>query len=194
VKKRPRDDVERVEYFNTNWSKSCISVLLSATQFGHYSFRSYKMCYSTSSHIWTFVTPWQPRRRRYPAEIAGRWLYRPSIKDMTAHYNSQFCVTFHCCFLQEAQKRLWTCLNGPKHNLVHFKSLWGCLLIKSWSSSQHLHAGKRWRVIPSLPSHLVILFTLVKWFRCGWQDWWGQSRIFLLYYEYLFVCPAITGL
>ena len=25
---------------------------------------------------------------------------------------------------------------GPKHNLVHFKSLWGCLLIKSWSSSQ----------------------------------------------------------
>ena len=33
------------------------------------------------------------------------------FENMTAHYNSQFCVTFHCCFLQEAQKRLWTGLN-----------------------------------------------------------------------------------
>ena len=69
---------------------------------------------------------------------------------------------------------------GQKHNLVHFKSLLGCLLIKSWSSSQHLHAGKQWRVIPSLPSHLVIYFTLVKWFRFGWQDWLGEILALLI--------------
>ena len=72
---------------------------------------------------------------------------------------------------------------GPKHNLVHFKSLSGCLLIKSWSSSHHLYAGKTWRVIPSLPSHLVFHFTLVKGFRFGWQDWWGHSGISLLKIE-----------
>ena len=44
-----------VKYFITNCSTNCMSVLLSATRFGisqwHYNFRSYKMCYSTSSHI-----------------------------------------------------------------------------------------------------------------------------------------------
>ena len=108
----------RVKYFITNFSTSCMSVLLLATRFGislwHYSFRSYIMCYSTLSHIWTFVTQWLPRRRRSPAEIAARWRYRPPIKNMTAHYNSQCCVSFFCCLLQEAQKRLWTCLNGAK--------------------------------------------------------------------------------
>ena len=49
---------------------------------------------------------WLPRRRRFPAEIAARWRYRPPIKNMTAHYNSQFCVRFHCCLLQEAQNCL----------------------------------------------------------------------------------------
>ena len=48
---------------------------------------------------------------------------------------------------------------GPKHNLVQFKSLLGCLFI---------------------PSHLVFHFTLVNWFRFGWQDWWGHSGISLL--------------
>ena len=108
----------RVKYFIANCSTSCMPVLLSTTRFRislwHYSVRSYKMCYSTSSHIWTFVTPWPPRRRRSPAEIAARGRYRPPIKSMTAHYNSQFCVSFYCCFLQEAQKRLWTCLNGTE--------------------------------------------------------------------------------
>ena len=70
---------------------------------------------------------------------------------------------------------------GRKNNSVHFKSVLECLLINSWSSSQHLHAGKRWRVIPSLPSHLVIHFTLVKWFRFGWQDWWGEILALLIY-------------
>ena len=115
----------RVKYFITNCSTSCMSVLLSATRFGislwHYSFRSYKMCYSTSSHIWTFVTPCPPRRWRFPAEIAARWRYRPSIENMTAQYNSQFCVSFHCCFLQEAQKRLWTCLNGAEKLFSSFQ-------------------------------------------------------------------------
>jgi hypothetical protein len=69
---------------------------------------------------------------------------------------------------------------GPENNLVHFKSVLECLLINSWSSFQHLHAGKRWRVIPSLHSHLVIHFTLVKWFRFGWQDWWGEILALLI--------------
>ena len=38
-----------------------------------YSFRSYKMFYSTLSHICTFVSPWQPLRRQSPVEIATRW-------------------------------------------------------------------------------------------------------------------------
>ena len=97
----------RVKYFITDCSTSCMFILLSATRFGkslwHYNFRPYKMCYSTSSHIWNFVTPWPPWRRRFPAEIGARWRYRPSIKNMSAHYDSQFCVSFNCCLLQEAQ-------------------------------------------------------------------------------------------
>ena len=37
---------------------------------------------------------------------------------------------------------------GPKHHLVHFKSLLGCLLIKSWSSFQHMYAGKNMKGNP----------------------------------------------
>ena len=69
---------------------------------------------------------------------------------------------------------------GPKPNLVCFKSLLVCLLINSWSSSQHLHAGKKLRVITSLPSHLLLHFTLMKWFRFGWQEWWGEILALLL--------------
>ena len=58
----------REKYFITNCSTSCMSVLLSATWFGislwHYSFGSYQICYSTLSHIWTFDSPCQLRRRR----------------------------------------------------------------------------------------------------------------------------------
>ena len=35
-------------------------------------------------------------------EITARWRCRPLIKNMTAHYNSQFCVSFHHCFHWEA--------------------------------------------------------------------------------------------
>ena len=142
----------RVEYFISNCSTGCMSVILSAKRLGislwYYSFRSYKMCYSTLSHIWTFVTPLQPRRRRSSTEIAARWRYRPPIKNITAHYNNQFCVSFHCCFLQEAQKRLWKCLNWAETSFIHFKSSSRCLLIKSWSSSQHLYAGKNMKGNP----------------------------------------------
>ena len=45
----------------------------------------------------------------------------------------------------------WFCPGSPKmpvwigstHNLVHFKSLWGCLLIDSWPCIHPLNAGKR---------------------------------------------------
>ena len=34
-------------------------------------------------------------RRRSPPEIAARWRYRLPSNNLTAHYNSQFCVSFH---------------------------------------------------------------------------------------------------
>ena len=37
--------------------------------------------------------PW----RCSPAKIAARWRYRPPSKNLTAHYNSQFCVSSHFC-------------------------------------------------------------------------------------------------
>ena len=37
-------------------------------------------------------------RWRSPAEIAARWRYRPPIKNLTAHYNSPFCVSFSFLF------------------------------------------------------------------------------------------------
>ena len=37
-----------------------------------------------------------------PPEIAARWRCIPLIKNMTAHYNRQFCVSFHYCFHWEA--------------------------------------------------------------------------------------------
>ena len=36
--------------------------------------------------------------RRPLAAIAARWRCVPLIKNMTAHYNSQFCVSLHYCF------------------------------------------------------------------------------------------------
>ena len=37
-----------------------------------------------------------------PLEIAARWRCVPLIKNMTAHYDSQFCVSFCYCFHCEA--------------------------------------------------------------------------------------------
>ena len=36
-------------------------------------------------------------RRRSPLKIAARWRYRLPIENLTAHYNSQFCVIFLFC-------------------------------------------------------------------------------------------------
>ena len=38
------------------------------------------------------------RRRQLLPGIAARWGCIPLIKKITAHYNSQFCVSFHYCF------------------------------------------------------------------------------------------------
>ena len=46
-------------------------------------------------------------RRRSPPKNAARWRCRLPIENLTAHYDSQFCVSFYF-FCQEAQKRLWT--------------------------------------------------------------------------------------
>ena len=55
------------------------------------------------------------RRRKSPLDGAIDFL-----KNLTAHYNTQFCISFHFGFDQEAQnasKRVWI---GSKHNSVHF--------------------------------------------------------------------------
>ena len=51
-----------------------------------------------------------PRRRSSP-KIAARWRYRLPSNNLTAHYNSQFFVSFYFGFDQEAQKCLKTSLN-----------------------------------------------------------------------------------
>ena len=33
-----------------------------------------------------------------PLEIAARWRCRHFVKNLTVHYSSQFCVSFHFCF------------------------------------------------------------------------------------------------
>ena len=33
-----------------------------------------------------------------PPKGDNKWRYRFSIKNLTAHYNSHFCVSFHLCF------------------------------------------------------------------------------------------------
>ena len=36
-------------------------------------------------------------RRQSPQKIAVKWRYKHPIKNLTAHYNSNFCVSFHFC-------------------------------------------------------------------------------------------------
>ena len=42
-------------------------------------------------------------RRRLPPKIAARWRYRLPIENLTAHYNTQFCVSFNFWFCQKAR-------------------------------------------------------------------------------------------
>ena len=160
-----------------------MSVLLSAKRLAislwHYIVWSFKMCNSTSLHIWTFVSPWQPWRRRSPVEIAARWRCWLPITNLTPHYNSQFCVSFYFCNVQEAAD-VYQHL-GPKHNFFQFKFLFHCLYIKSWSRWHHLHAGENVRKMPSLPSNPVILFILKLSFSNGEviQMWLARFRVSL---------------
>ena len=39
-------------------------------------------------------------------KITARWRYRLSLKNLTPHYDSKFCVSFNFCIDQESQRRL----------------------------------------------------------------------------------------
>ena len=81
-------------------------------------------------------------RCRLPPKIAARWRYRLPSNNLTAHYDSQFFVRFHFGFARKSKNSSKCVWIGPKHNFVHFKSLWGCLLIDSLSRVHPLYAGK----------------------------------------------------
>ena len=68
------------------------------------------------------------------AQIAARWRYRLPIKNLTLHYNSQFCVIFNFCI---------DVYMGPKQNLVNSNINGGVFFIKSRSSSHQLYAWNR---------------------------------------------------
>ena len=76
------------------------------------------------------------------SKIAARWRYRPPITNLTAHNNSQFCVSFNFVFTRTPKNTSRHVLMGPEHTFVHFKYVCWFLLIKSWSSFQHMYAGK----------------------------------------------------
>ena len=70
--------------------------------------------------------PW----RRSPPEIAARWRYRLPSNNLTAHYNSQFFVSFLFGFDQEAHKCLSTCLNLA---LTYFSSFQIFMWVSSYT-------------------------------------------------------------
>ena len=81
-----------------------------------------------------------PRRRSAP-EFAARWRYRLPSNNLTAHNNSKSAFILVLTRKpKNASKRVWI---GPEHTSVHFKSLFGCLPINSWSCVHPLYAGKR---------------------------------------------------
>ena len=103
---------------------------------------------------------------------------------MTAHYNSQFVSAFIVVCSRKPKNASGRVLMGPKHNLVHFKSLLGCLLINSWSSSQQLYAGKniKGNSISTFPPCLS--FHIGEVIQIWLARWMGSLRnIFLSYVE-----------
>ena len=59
----------------------------------------YRVCYQRGlprlvSSNFLILSTGVPRRRSLP-KIAARWRYRLPSNHLTAHYNSQFCVSFH---------------------------------------------------------------------------------------------------
>ena len=70
-------------------------------------------------HCWTlmevFLSKGLSRRGLLP-KVAARWRYRLPIKNVTAHYNSQFCDSINFVLFRKpenASKRVWI---GPKCN------------------------------------------------------------------------------
>ena len=79
------------------------------------------------------------RRQKSPLDGATDFL-APIWQNITT---SSFVYAFILVLTRKpknASKRVWI---GPKLNLVHFKSVWGCLLIDSLSRVDPLYDGKR---------------------------------------------------
>ena len=66
---------------------------------------------------------------------------------------------------------------GPKNNFVDFKSLLCCLLVKTWSSSQHWLQVTDVMVIWSLPSYLVMHFRFQLSFSTGKESWSNETDV-----------------
>ena len=101
------------------------------------------MYYSALSHIWTFVTPWPPWRRRSPGEIAVRWGCRLPINNLALNYKSQSIT-----------------MSEWGLNIIRFNSnYYADVFIEKASLVPSIYLLEKYvRVIPSLPSHLVIHF------------------------------------
>ena len=52
------------------------------------------------------------KKMQSPPETAARWRCGTFIKNLTAHYNIQFCVSFQFSFEWKAFRRLQIGLNG----------------------------------------------------------------------------------
>ena len=77
-------------------------------------------------------------------KIDARRRYGPPIKDMRAHFDSQFFVIFLFCVDSEDRRRL-------------NRLLW-VIFIKSWSSYHHWIAGNRWYGNPISTFHIYLAF------------------------------------
>ena len=168
-----------VKYFITNCSTSRMSVLLSTTRFRvslwHYSFRSYKICGRR-------LGP-GGFRRKSPIDGATDLLSKIWQHITTVSFESALIVVV---VSRKPKNTSGHVKMGSKHNLVHFKSLLWCLLIKSWSSSLHLYDGKNMNGNPI--STIPYCFFISYW----WSDSYlagnidGVTQEFLSYVLLLF--------
>ena len=78
------------------------------------------------------------RHQKSPLDSARDFLLKIWQHITTVHFVSAFIFVLRRK-PENTSKHIWI---GPKHNYGYYKSLWGCLLIKSWSSYQHIYAGK----------------------------------------------------
>ena len=68
--------------------------------------------------------------------------------ESTLQYNSQFCVSFHYCFLQEAQKHHWACLNGAKKLFSSFQI---CIGMSSYKQLVQFPTFACWKTMKGNP-------------------------------------------